>query len=134
MADGRVPYGAGDDGSSGIKTAIGGVLLAVGLLLCGWTFLRVLELLGGEEVKLVARLIPVSRASRSILLEGQQVEMPLIFFEFGAYGMAVGLLSVAATMANALLRAGAALLQPGLGRQISRLHRELLEAIGSKRD
>ena len=34
-------------------------------------------------------LIPLSRASRSILIEGQNVEMPASLFEYGAYGMAI---------------------------------------------
>jgi hypothetical protein len=74
---------------------------------------------------LIERLIPVSRAGRSMLIEGQQVEIPASLFEIGAYGMAIGLLSVAATLANALIRGGAALLRPHLGRQLDRLRREL---------
>jgi len=132
MDTGRSPGGVEGDGYTGIRSVLGVVLLAGGVALCVWTFLRVLELLAGEEVRLVARLIPLSRTSRSILLDGQQVEMPPVLFEFGAYGMAVGLLSVAATMANALLRGGTALLQPALGRRLAEVRRDLLDAIRSK--
>jgi hypothetical protein len=124
--------GVEKDGFSGIRGALGVALLAAGGALCAWTFLRVLELLAGEEVRLVARLIPLSRTSRSILLDGQQVEVPPVFFELGAYGMAVGLLSVAATMANALVRGGTALLQPALGQRLAQVRQDLLDAIRAK--
>lgn len=132
MDSGPSVEGVERDGFTAIRGALGVALLAGGLALCAWTFLRVLELLAGEEVKLVARLIPLSRTSRSILLDGQQVEMPAVFFEFGAYGMAVGLLSVAATMANALVRGGTALLQPALGRRLAQARQDLLDAIRAK--
>lgn len=103
----------------------GVVLLLAGLGLAAWTFLQVGRLLAGEEVGLIERLIPVASASRSLLIEGQRVEIPASLFEIGAYGMAIGLLSVVATLANAMIRGGAALLRPHLGRQIDQLRREL---------
>jgi hypothetical protein len=132
MDSDRSPESVEGDGFTGIRGVLGVALLAGGVAICAWTFLRVLELLAGEEVPLVARLIPLSRTSRSILLDGQQVEMPPVLFEFGAYGMAVGLLSVAATMANALLRGGTALLQPALGRRLAQVRQDLLDAIRSR--
>lgn len=121
------------DSAAALRKGVGAVVLAAGLVLCWWTFQRVLELLAGEEIRLVARLIPASRASRSILLEGQAVELPPVLFEFGAYGMAVGLLSVVATMANAMVRGGSGLLQPEIGRQLERLRRQVADAL-RKRD
>lgn len=132
MDSGSGPFDAPADSASPFKKLVGALLLAGGAFLCVWTFTQVLALLAGEEVRLVVRLIPMSRASRSILLEGQQVELPATLFEFGAYGMAIGLLSVVATMANALIRGGAVLLQPDLGRQLDRLRRQISDALSSR--
>ncbi len=121
----RAGFGVGEDDSAGASKKFGLVLVGVGLCLCGWTFVQVIALLGGGEVGLIEHLIPLSRASRSILIEGQNVEMPASFFEYGAYGMAIGLLSVVATMANAMMRAGAALHRPGLGRFGARLKSDI---------
>ncbi len=104
----------GEQSSGRVKKAFGVVLLAGGLSLAVWTFSHVISLLAGGDVGLIERLIPISRTSRSILIEGQNVELPESFFEYGAYGMAVGLLSVVATMANAMVRGGAALLRSDL--------------------
>lgn len=117
-----------DESSSGLGRGFGAILLAAGLALGAWTFLQVARLLAGAEVGLIERLIPVASASRSMLIEGQRVEIPASLFEIGAYGMAIGLLSVAATLANAMIRGGAALLRPHLGRQLDRLRRELRKA------
>lgn len=132
MESGSDPFDARAESASPFKKLAGAVLLAGGAFLCAWTFSQVIALLAGEEVRLVTRLIPLSRTSRSLLLEGQQVELPATLFEFGAYGMAIGLLSVAATMANALIRGGAALLQPDLGRQLDRLRRQVAETLKSR--
>ncbi len=118
------------ESSSSVGRGVGVVLIVAGLGLGGWTFQRVVELLAGEEVGLIERLVPISRAARSLMIEGQQVEMPASLFEIGAYGMAIGLLSIAATLANALIRGGAALLRPHLGRQVDRLRRDLLGKLG----
>ncbi len=124
-------FGTGGDDSAGASRKFGLILVGVGLCLCGWTFMQVWALLGGGDVGLIERLIPLSRASRSILIEGQNVEMPASFFEYGAYGMAIGLLSVVATMANAMMRAGAALHRPGFGRFGARLKNELAAEVRS---
>jgi hypothetical protein len=99
------------------------------LSLAAWTFLQVMALLGGGEVGLIERLVPMVSAKRSILIEGQNVEVPATFFEYGAYGMAIGLVSIVATMANAMVRSGAALLRSDL----RRLREEVLTAIRSEK-
>ncbi len=116
-----------EPGKGATKYATGGLLLVLaGACLAVWIVVQVVALLGGGEVGLIDRLIPVSRASRSMIIEGQDVEMPASLFEYGAYGMAVGLLSVVATIANAAMRAGAALLRPDL--------RRLADEIAAARD
>jgi hypothetical protein len=115
-------------GLSGLRKFFGTALIVCGLVAAIWTIMQVMGVLAAEDdFTLLDRLIPGSRIERTILVStGERFELPASFFTMGAYGIMIGALSIMATIANAMIRGGAALLQLDVSKQFERLRRELV--------
>ena len=101
------------DPAAALRAGIGLALVALGLLLGGWTFLQIRALVTkAENPPLVARLIPYESEARTLAVEGTRYEIPTALFTLAATLIFVLLLSIVGGLAVALIRAGTDMFQP----------------------
>ena len=124
------PYGQMDQEElfNKIRHAAGIVLIAVGLLMALFVFLKIYQLIDQpKQLKVFMTLIPEYSNVRNLEIGGEKVVLPMGLFYFLSYIVMVILLSVASGIGIGFIKAGVGLLYPRVDRLEAKLYKESMK-------
>jgi uncharacterized membrane protein len=117
-----------------VRTTIGFVLIAIGLVIALWTFSNTYRMFTKpEQLEVFNRVVSTNPESMEMELEGSKVLLPIAAFQFMAYTVGCSLLFVAGIIGLGLVSSGAAMLG-GISRRFELRVDRKIEILRKKMD